>query len=113
MAESVIGSPARPRFTQPVVPKLRVGRLPFDRTETGRRRPGVTRTKTYLVPEVGIFHRIGPAATRLVYFFSSRKKLTPRLRFVETAKKEPDSWFREEMEKKVLNAIAGAKGMRL
>jgi len=113
VAEPVVGGPARPRFTQPVSPELRIRKLRFDRTKTGRRRAGVTRTKTYLVPEVGIFQRVGPAATRLVYAFTRGKKLEPRLRFVATAKKESDRWFREEMEKEVFNAIARSKGRGL
>ncbi|MBK7046462.1 MAG: hypothetical protein IPH48_08135 [bacterium] len=110
VAEPVIGGPARPQFAAQVTPELRVGRLRFDRTKTGRRRAGVTRTKTYLVPEVGIFQRISPVATRLVYFFAKGKKIKPRLHFVETAEKEADRWFREEMEREVLNAIARARG---
>jgi hypothetical protein len=113
VAEPVVGGPARPRFSQPVPPELRVKRLRFDRTKTGKRRVGVTRTKTYLVPSVGIFQRTGPESSRLVYFFSRGKRLKPRLRFVATAKKESDRWFREEMEKEVLNAIARAKGKGL
>jgi hypothetical protein len=110
VAEPVVGGPARPRFAQPVAPDLRVGKLRFDRTKTGRRRAGVTRTKTYLVPKVGIFQRIGPAATRAVYLFTRGKKLAPRLHFVETAEKEADKWIREEMEREVVNAIARARG---
>lgn len=113
VAEPVVGGPARPQFAAQVTPELRVGRLRFDRTKTGRRRVGVTRTKTYLVPEVGIFQRTGPTTTRLVYAFARGKKLTPRLRFVETAEKEAGRWFGEEMEKEVLNAIARAKGKGL
>ena len=113
VAEPVVGGPARPRFSQPVPPELRVKRLRFDRTKTGKRRAGVTRTKTYLVPSVGIFQRTGPESSRLVYFFSRGKRLKPRLRFVATAKKESDRWFREEMEKEVLNAIARSKGRGL
>jgi hypothetical protein len=44
----------------------------------------------YLVPEVGNFRRVSPAATRLVYFFSKGKKMNPRLHFVETAEKSVD-----------------------
>ena len=110
VAEPVVGGPARPRFSQPVTPELRMGRLRFDRTKTGKRRAGVTRTSTYLVPAVGIFQRVGKEATRIVYFFSRGKRLEPRLRFVETAKKEADRWFREEMEREVINAIARARG---
>ena len=113
VAEPVVGGPARPQFTAPVTPELRASRLRFDRTKTGRRRVGVTRTRTYLVPEVGIFQRTGPKTTRLVYAFTRGKKLAPRLRFVETAEKEADRWFREEMEKEVLSAIARAKGKGL
>jgi len=113
VAEPVVGGPARPRFSQSVPPELRVKRLRFDRTKTGKRRVGVTRTKTYLIPSVGIFQRTGPESSRLVYFFSHGKRLKPRLRFVQTAKKESDRWFREEMEKEVLNAIARSKGRGL
>jgi len=113
VAEPVVGGPARPRFSQPVTPELRVGRLRFDRTKTGRRRAGVTRTKTYLIPKVGIFQRVGKEASRAVYFFTRGKKLEPRLRFVETAEKEADKWFREEMEREVVNAIARARGSGL
>ena len=113
VAEPVVGGPARPRFSQPVTPELRVGRLRFDRTKTGRRRAAVTRTKTYLVPRVGIFQRIGQGASRAVYFFTRGKKLAPRLRFVETAEKEANKWFREEMEREVVNAITRARGRGL
>ncbi len=73
----------------------------------------MTRTKTYLVPHIGIFQRTGPEASRLVYFFSRGKKIKPRLRFVETAKKEADRWFREEMEREVVKAIARSRGRGL
>jgi hypothetical protein len=109
VAEPVVGGPARPRFAQPVTPELRVRKLRFDRTKTGRRRAGVTRTKTYLVPKVGIFQRVGEV-TRAVYLFTRGKKLAPRLHFVETAEKEADKWFREEMEREIVNAIARAGG---
>ena len=113
VAEPVVGGPARPQFASAVTPELRAGRLRFDLTKTGRRRAGAVRTKTYLVPDVGIFQRTGPKTTRLVYAFTRGKKLEPRLRFVETAKREADWWFREEMEQEVLNAIARAKGKGL
>ncbi|MDH4038444.1 MAG: hypothetical protein OEV86_13295 [Candidatus Krumholzibacteria bacterium] len=113
VAEPVGGGPARPRFSAAVTPELRVGKLRFDRTKTGRRRVGVTRTKTYLVPKVGIFQRIGKATTRAVYLFTRGKKLVPRLHFVETAEKEADRWFREEMEREVVNAITRARGRGL
>ena len=113
VAEPVVGGPARPRFTQPVTPELRMRRLRFDRTKTGKRRAGVTRTRTYLVPEVGIFQRVGKEASRMVYIFTRGKRIKPRLRFVETARKEARRWFREEMQREVVNAIARARGKGL
>jgi hypothetical protein len=113
VAEPVVGGPARPRFSAQVTPELRVGRLRFDRTKAGRRRAGVTKTNTYLVPKVGIFQRVSKQATRIVYFFSRGKKLEPRLHFVETAEKEARQWFGEEMEREVVNAIARARGRGL
>ena len=110
VAEPVVGGPARTQFSQQVTPELRMGRLRFDRTKTGRRRAGVTRTKTYLVPEVGIFQRVAKDATRIVYFFSRGKRLEPRLRFIETAEREAQTWFGDEMEREVINAIARARG---
>ena len=107
------GHPARPRFSQPITPELRVGRLRFGRTKTGKRRAGVTRTRTYLVPDVGTFQRVGKEASRMVYFFSRGKRLKPRLRFFETARKEARRRFREEMQREVVNAIARAHGKGL
>ena len=94
VAEPVVGGPARPQFLAQITPELRASRLRFDRTKTGRRRAGVTRTKTYLVPEVGIYQRISPTATRLVYFFSKGKKIKPRLHFVEQSySSDPTNWW--------------------
>jgi len=113
VAEPVIGGPARPTFAQTVPPELRMGRLRFDRTKTGRRRVAVTRTRTYLIPAVGIFQRIGKKATRAVYLFTSGKLLQPRLEFTRTAEKTADEWFREEMEREVLNALGRSGGRGL
>lgn len=113
VAVPVTGGPARPTFPQTVPPELRIGKLRFDRTKTGRRRAGVTRTKTYLVPEVGIFQRLSNAASKAVYLFRRSPRLQPRLRFVETAQKEADRLFAEEMERQVVEAISRAKGRGL
>ena len=113
VAEPVVGGPARPQFAEPVPPELRMTRLRFDRTKTGRRRAGVARTRTYLVPKVGVFQRVGREATRAVYLFTKGKRVPPRLRFVETAELEAGRWFREEMEREVVNAIARARGRGL
>ena len=73
----------------------------------------MTKTSTYLVPKVGIFQRISKESTRIVYFFSKGKKLEPRLHFVETAEKEAQRWFGEEMQREIVNAIARARGRGL
>ena len=52
ISEPVVGGPARPQFSQQVTAELCVGRLRCDRTKTGRRRPGVSKTNTYLVLKV-------------------------------------------------------------
>lgn len=113
VAEPVIGGPARAEFEAQVPPELRMTRLRFDRTKTGRRRAGVTKTQTYLIPAVGIFQRFSAKFTRAVYLFTSGKKIKPRLQFEETAEKEADKWFHEEMEREVVNAIARSKGVGL
>jgi hypothetical protein len=113
VAEPVVGGPARPQFSEQVTPELRMGRLRFDRTKTGRRRAGVTKTSTYLVPKVGIFQRISKEATHVVYLFTRGKKIKPRLHFVATAEKEAQKWFGEEMEREVINAITRARGQGL
>jgi len=113
VAEPVVGGPARPEFRRPVTPEFKLRRLRFDRTSTGKRRAGVTQTKTYLVPGVGIFQRLGAEAARAVYIFTSGKKLKPRLRFVKTAEQVAQKWFREELEREVVNAIARARGKGL
>ena len=113
VAEPVVGGPARPQFSEQVTPELRMSRLRFDRTKTGRRRVGVTRTKTYLVPTIGIFQRVAKDATRIVYLFTHGKRIAPRLHFVATAEKEAQKWFGEEMEREVIDAIAHARGQGL
>lgn len=113
VAEPVVGGPARPQFTAQVPAELRMTRLRFDRNKTGRRRAGVTKTSTYLVPQVGIFQRVSKEVTRAVYLFTRGKKIKPRLEFVETAEKEGNRWFAEEMEREVVNAIARARGSGL
>lgn len=69
VAEPVIGGPARPEFARPVTPELRLRRLRFDRTKTGKVRKGAATTRTYLVPGLGIFQRLGEGAARAVYIF--------------------------------------------
>jgi len=113
VAEPVVGGPARPEFRRPVTPEFKLRRLRFDRTSTGKRRAGVVATKTFLVPSVGIFQRIGEGAARAVYLFTTGKRLRPRLRFVKTAERVAQKWFREEMEREVINAIARARGKGL
>ena len=68
------GPPARssPSWSRP---NLRVGRLRFDRTKTGRRRraaPSAPRPTSY--PRSGSSSASGPRRTRLVYVFTHGKK---------------------------------------
>ena len=110
VAMPVIGGPARPMFSSKVPPELYMSRLKFARTKTGKRRVGVTRTGTYLVPEVGIFQRVGQEESRMVYFFMrSGARIAARLHFLRTARKITDRWFREEFQREVVKAITRAR----
>lgn len=110
-------SPARPTWQQNVLPELWRRRLNFDLTKRGKKRKAVRETRTYLIPALGIFQRIGPGpvkiATRAVYLFTKGKKLRPILKFKETGIKEAKKWFREEMQRETVNAIARSKGQGL
>lgn len=112
VAEPVIGGPARPVFSGPVTPELLLRRLRFDRTKTGRRRVGIVRTATYLIKDVGIFQRIG-RVTKAAYLFTRGKRIEARLRFVPTAERVANQWFKEEMEREVIKAIQFARGQGL
>ena len=113
IAAPVVGGPARPSFPKQVTPEFRMSKLRFDRTKTGKSRVGVRRTQTYLVPSTGIFQRTGPETTRIVYYFDEDQKLDRRLRFLETARRVADKWFKEEMQRETVNAIARSKGRGL
>lgn len=113
VAEPVIGGPARPSFRRPVSPDYRLRKLKFQRTSTGKIRKSVAATKTFLVAGVGIFQRTGADAARAVYIFTRGKRLRPRLKFVETARREADRWFREEFEREVIKALERARGRGL
>jgi len=112
VAEPVIGGPARPHFKDPVTPELFVRKLKFKKTKTGKGPISARRTKTYLIPSTGIFQRVEGAASRLVYFFSSGKKIKPRLRWRKTADRVIQRWFKEEMERQVTKTVAHQKGRR-
>lgn len=114
-AEPVVGGPARPEFADPVPPAFRMKKLNFRLTKRGKRRVGITRTQTYLVPGVGVFQRTaaGPEGTRIVYYFDKNRKRIPKtLEFYETAIVTADEWFGEFMEREVINAIGRAGGRR-
>jgi len=109
----IIGGAARPSFASKIVPQLEIRRLKFERTKTGRRRKAVRDTRTYLIPRVGIFQRLGKNASRIIYFFSRGSRLKPRLQFVQIAQKESNRWFKEEMEREVIKAIDSSRGQGL
>jgi len=123
-AAPVIGSPARPSFPQPVPPAMRFAALRLSKTRT---KAGVTRSGrrrrsrpalgvrfgllgTYQVPGVGVFQRAHPAEpSRLVYAFTQGQRLDDELEFVATARRVADAWFREELERETVDAIAHAR----
>jgi hypothetical protein len=82
LAEPVVGGPMRPQFAQPVThPNCASGDYAFDRTKTGRRRAGVTRTRTYLVPRVGLpAYREAGNARRLPLHEGQAHRAAPPLR---------------------------------
>lgn len=63
----------------------------------------------------GVFQRVGPKDDdiRLIYAFRPIVKLDARLGFVATAQAEAQRWFKEEMEREVINAIARSRGKGL
>ena len=110
IAVPVVGGPARPEFSKPVTPELRMSKLRFDKTKTGKRRAGVRRAAVYLVPSVGIFKRTGPETTEMVYHFQEEQKLQARLQFIAIARRVAAKWFKEEMERETVKAITRSRG---
>lgn len=100
----------------------RVDGLGFKRSVTRLGKPqlkGANRTfilaKTAKAPDGGVFQRIGPKRDdiRLVYSFKKNQKVKERLDFVKTAKKTANTWFKEEMEKQVIDVLARDRGKSL
>lgn len=110
IAAPVIGSPARPTFKSAVPAEFRMKRLNFEKTKTGKARKAVREAGVYLIPDVGIFKRTGPETSQPVYFFVRSQVLRARLRFMDTAKKITDKWFREFFQREVVKAVAHSKG---
>jgi hypothetical protein len=65
-------------------------------------------TSTAREPEGGVFQRIGRGREdiREIYAFRRTAPLDARLHFVATARATADVWYREEMEKQVIDALA-------
>lgn len=110
IAAPVVGGPARPTFGSTVPTELRMKRLNFERTKTGKARKAVREAGVYLIPDVGIFKRTGPQTSEPVYFFFRSQVLAPRLRFLVTAKKVTDKWFREFFQREVVKAVSHSRG---
>jgi len=106
VAEPVVGGPARPSFESTVPVELRMKRLRFERTKSGKARKSVAETGTYLIPGTGIFQRIAGGESRLVYFFTRGKKLQRRLRWEETAKRIGEKWLSVYFEQEVQKAVS-------
>ena len=65
------------------------------------------RERTFIIREVGIFRRIGPKRRDIesVYPFIPPFQLDDRLEFIPTARRVADRWFREEMEREVVDVL--------
>lgn len=104
-----IGGPARPTIKSLIPPELKVKRLRFDKTKGGKARAGAKRTKTFLIPDIGIYQRHG-GGIRQVYHFRRGLRLDPVLEFMHTAREIADRWFPEFLEREVVKAIQRSKG---
>jgi ribonucleotide reductase beta subunit family protein with ferritin-like domain len=128
VAIPVKGSPARPTFRSEVPEALTFKKLRFRKTRaigttpTGKAKRSKKKTSgiwfgeqgTYMIPGVGVFQRkTSERVRRLLYSFKPSVHLNTRLHFVQTAEKEAQRWFHEEMEREVINAIARARGAGL
>lgn len=114
----ITGSAARRSFPTPVPEELYFRNLNLRRRKSAKAQ--VLRAlqgdhETYTVPDVGVFRRTGPGEgqTEMIYAFVKSPKLKPQLHFVETAKRVADAWFKEEMQKETINALARARGAGL
>jgi hypothetical protein len=82
------------------------------RGEGGVQFKGSSRTFMIVKPEGGgtVFQRTGPGEITPVYVLRKPMRLRPRLHWISTAQQVAETWFPEEMEREVVNAIARAKG---
>lgn len=86
------------------------GRLRLDRTtERAVQWKGLQRT--YIVSGAGIFQRIGPDRedTRMIYKFLKPFALDDRLDFVATVTRVANTWFREYLEREIIDTLKFAK----
>ena len=135
IAVPVTGGAARPQFDQPVPVEFTFRRLRLkkDTKRGGKRKAtnvtfrqtkkgqwkGAQRTfillQTAQAPLGGVFQRIGPGKgdIRMIYSFKPPHKVDARLEFVETAEKEAQLWFGEEMEREVVKALTHDRGRSL
>lgn len=68
--------------------------------------------RTQKLPQGGIFQRTGPKPDdiRLLWKFQRRVRVDSRLEFVRVGAETAQRWFREEMEKQILDALAHDRG---
>jgi len=115
VAVPITGESARPQFGQPVTPSLRFSALKL-RLRRGRGRSSVRirrgEERTYMIPGVGVFQR-DSEGSRLIYSFESDVNLSPRLRFIDTARRVTHERFRRHLRDETVNAIirAGGRGL--
>ncbi len=117
VAVPITGGPARPTFATPVAPRWRVPALRFVKgKESLNKKIGVLphaaaiqkanssgavwkgRLGTYLIPNVGIFQRVGNKSV-LVYTFKKSVRLDNRLQFGATVEKTFNAVYRDNFER--------------
>lgn len=99
---------ARPGKAEDVTPSLFIKSLALRKVRgRGRRRKGTTGPapikglqRTYVTP-AGIFQRTGRGVSRLLYAFAKPFRVSPRLRFIETAKRAVARVWRPALEREI------------
>lgn len=117
VAVPLVGGPARPQQAESVPRAFTFSALHFERSSSGKQFRG--RQRTFIVNRAGgggaVLQRTGPGAedVRTVYTFQPPPTLDRRLRWMATAQRVADVWFREEMEREAVKAVQFARGQGL
>lgn len=102
---------ARPSERAPIPQELYVKRLGLRRRgrSRGKKTPGPGsirgRSGTYLIPEVGIFQRLGPGPSRLLYLLVDPFRVHARLNWIAVSKATIRRFFPGELRRQVVETI--------